>query len=356
MASHLQGITSDHVNADTVVFITLVVMATVAFYNVIELIFLLLATFKRYKGLYFWSMMVSSLGCFLHGLGFLMKFFHITKAVNLSVTIVTIGWYSMVTGQAIVLWSRLYLVELNQTLRIRVLYLIIFDAICFHIPTTVLTYGSNAPSSTAAHFIPGYKVMEKIQMTAFCLQEFLLSGIYIRATWQRLPGFHDQGRKRILMHLFAVNVIIIFLDLALLGCEYANLYVIEVMLKSAVYSVKLKLEFSILGQLIDLVRPVIRESQDNAYDHRARRCAVSAAAQPQRGTHVFADKADRSHSVPTITKTTEVELSWLDESEKPKEPCMSPSRYSSSTPFTPTTLQGRMSGTSLEQWSQPHAL
>ena len=119
----------------------------------IELLFVVVATFKRYNSLYFWSLTVSSLGCFLHGMGFLMKFFQLTRLTYLSVTIITIGWYSMVTGQAVVLYSRLHLVELSTRLRRHVLYMIIIDAVLFHIPTTVLTYGSNSSPQVASHFM-----------------------------------------------------------------------------------------------------------------------------------------------------------------------------------------------------------
>ena len=354
-----QGIGAGEVKTDTAIFIALIVMSTVAFYNVVELFFLILVTFKRFKGLYFWSLIVSSLGCFLHGLGFLLKFFQLTRWTNLSVTIITIGWYTMVTGQAVVLYSRLHLVELNGKIRRVVLYLIIIDAITFHIPTTVLTYGSNSDPNVASHFIPGYKIMEKIQMTAFCLQEFLLSGIYIRATWQRLPGFHDDGRKKILLHLFAVNVIIIFLDLALLSVEYANLYVIQVLLKSAVYSIKLKLEFSILGQLVDLVRPIGRERRLDVPNDRGRSFASAFPASPMTGTTAFTnDKYGRGrwNSVPDMNKTGEVELSWLEDSDAPHAPSKSPAGFSLNPPMSPKTQTTRTSGGSVDMWSKPHAI
>jgi hypothetical protein len=50
--------------------------------------------------------------------------------------------------------------------------------------------------------------------------------------------------------LVSINVIIIVLDIALLSCEFANLYIIETTFKGVVYSIKLKLEFVVLGQLV----------------------------------------------------------------------------------------------------------
>ena len=54
--------------------------------------------------------------------------------------------------------------------------MIIVDAIVLHVPTTILTCGSNA---NLPSFVQGYNVMEKIQMCGFFLQEVILSSIYI---------------------------------------------------------------------------------------------------------------------------------------------------------------------------------
>ena len=83
-----------------------------AMYNVVELLVLIFGTFQRFRGLYFWSLVVSSLGIVPYSLGFLFKYFNILRGGGkwFAVFLLTIGWYPMVTGQAIVLWSRLHLV------------------------------------------------------------------------------------------------------------------------------------------------------------------------------------------------------------------------------------------------------
>lgn len=44
------------------------------------------------------------------------------------------------------------------------------------------------------------------------------------------------------------------MDILLLGFEFANLYIMEASFKGVVYSVKLKLEFAVLGKLVLLVK------------------------------------------------------------------------------------------------------
>lgn len=68
-----------------------------------------------------------------------------------------------------------------------------------------------------------------------------------------------------LYQLFIINVLTILMDVALLGVEFANLYIIEATFKGVVYSIKLKLEFAVLGKLINFVtgnqsRPTRKQS------------------------------------------------------------------------------------------------
>jgi hypothetical protein len=142
-----------------------------AIYNAIELIVLVLMTFSRYRGLYFWSLLLSSLGLIPYALGFCFKFYMVLTGNSrwFSVTLLTIGWYFMITGQSVVLWSRLHLIVSGDKGRKILKYtkwMIIIDAIIFHIPTTVVTFGSNGTINTSI-FVKAYNIIEKTQMTGF---------------------------------------------------------------------------------------------------------------------------------------------------------------------------------------------
>ncbi|KAH8692790.1 integral membrane protein [Talaromyces proteolyticus] len=253
-SSPSDGITGGYTGTDLGLEIAMATFTGIAWYNAIELLVLIFVTFQRYHGLYFWSLLVSSaVGVIPYSMGFLMKFFQLTSATWLSVTFLTIGWYAMVTGQSMVLYSRLHLLNQNTKILRPVLSMIIVNAILLHIPTTVLTYGSNFDSYNQ-HFIAGYNVMEKIQMTGFCLQEFILSGIYIYEAVGLLKANPEHGSRKIMYQLLCINLLIITMDIGLLVVEYLNLYTVETTLKGAVYSIKLKLEFAVLGKLVHIVR------------------------------------------------------------------------------------------------------
>ena len=253
------GVTGAHIEKDVPTYMAIAAFTAVAWYNAIELNVQVFLTFKRHRGLYFWSLLISSWGCVLHALGFLLKFFQLTSVDAISVTIITIGWYCMVTGQAVVLYSRLHLVVREQKVLRGVLAMIIVDAFCFHIPTTVLTYGSNTDDS--ARYTRAFNVVERLQMTAFCIQEFIISGIYVYSTIRLLrPVYHGRTRK-VMMQLIWINMIIIAMDVLLLAMEYGRNYEIEATLKAMVYIIKLKLEFAVLNQLMTLANSSVNSAQ-----------------------------------------------------------------------------------------------
>ncbi|OXV06830.1 hypothetical protein Egran_05402 [Elaphomyces granulatus] len=249
-----EGVAGAYIGNSLGLKITMATFTGLALYNALELVVLVLVTFRQYRGLYFWSLIVSaSVGVVPYALGFLLKFFELTSVLWLSLSLITVGWYAMVTGQSIVLYSRLHLVLQSPKVLQRVLCMIIINAIFLHIPTTVLTFGSNLDSGGNG-FIRGYNVMEKIQMTGFCLQEFILSGIYIYETVKMLRLNPEPGYRKIMYQLLSLNLLIILMDVGLLTVEYLDYYIFETTLKGTVYSVKLKLEFAVLGQLLNVVR------------------------------------------------------------------------------------------------------
>lgn len=233
----------------------MIVFTSIALYNALELFVLIFWTFNRYSGLYFWVMLLTSTcGVIPHAVGYLLEFWSFGP-LWLGLTISTIGFYIMVPGQSVVLYSRLHLVVQNPKVLRRVLYLIIVDAIILLIPTTVLTFSTAYVGSIT--IVRGYNVVERMQLAWFCAQEFLISGIYIIETVKllRLVPNEDKHRNQIMYELLAINCIIILMDIALLVLEYVGLYPLQTTFKSLAYSVKLKLELGVLGKLVEIVQP-----------------------------------------------------------------------------------------------------
>ncbi|KAJ5125536.1 hypothetical protein N7448_004856 [Penicillium atrosanguineum] len=219
----------------------------VAWYNALELIVLCFTTFKRYGGCYFWCLLISSVAIIPFGLGYLLIIFNIYNNL-FPVAMELIAWVCMVTGQSLVLWSRLHLIVQNHTVLRWTLAMIIVDAIVFHIPASILELGSH--SNKSALFTPAFNIFERIQLIAFSLQEVVLSAVYSYEA-VRLLNLRPRGHYRgTLVQLLIVNLAMILMDAAVIGVQYSGLFDIHVTLKAFVYSVKLKLEYAVLGRLV----------------------------------------------------------------------------------------------------------
>lgn len=219
----------------------------IAWYNALELIILCFATFKRYGGCYFWCLLIASFAIIPFGLGYLLIIYNIYNHF-FSVAMELVAWVCMVTGQSLVLWSRLHLVVHNPSILRATLAMIIVDAILFHIPASVLELGVHTDKSEL--FRTPFNVFERIQLIAFSLQEVILSIIY---SWEavRLLKLRPRGHYRgTLVQLLIVNLAMIVMDAAVIGVQYSGLFDIHVTLKAMVYSIKLKLEYAILGKLV----------------------------------------------------------------------------------------------------------
>ncbi|MCJ1390047.1 hypothetical protein MMC18_002905 [Xylographa bjoerkii] len=248
---------------DLVQYYVLVACSAVAWAFVVELNLTIFLTFKRYRGLYFWSLLISSWGCVLHALGFILKFL-VNTSWWVPIPFIEIGWVGMVTGQALVLYSRLHLVVRDDKIMRYVLYMIFFDVFALHIPTIVFTVGSNSPNATA--WTNMFNVMERIQLTGFCIQEFIISTVYLWATTKVLKSISHRMTRRVMWQLILINSLCICMDIILICLEYTNEYVGEASIKPMLYAFKLKLEFAVLNQLVGLVQAGFSDDSRRAND------------------------------------------------------------------------------------------
>lgn len=225
----------------------------IAWYNALELLILIFIVFKRYSGLYFWAIFITTLSIVPYQAGAFTKQNKLMSPgwEMLPVFLTTFGWIIMVPGQSLVLYSRLHIVTQNDKLLKLTLRMIIFNAVVLCVPTAVLIFGSN--SHAKAHYLGAYAAYEKVQMTMFTLQEFFISGVYIYEVRKTLKLVMEGGTRKMLLQLGMINFIIILLDIALLAVEFANFYQIETTLKGMIYSIKLKIEFGVLSNLVDVV-------------------------------------------------------------------------------------------------------
>ncbi|KAM5372555.1 hypothetical protein ACJZ2D_007455 [Fusarium nematophilum] len=240
----------DEYDSEAVMVIT---TSALALYNALELLVLIFTTFKHRRGLYFWSILLSSFGVVPYAVGWLVDYFDLV--INyVGMAIYSFGWILLITGQSVVLYSRLHLVVANVSIQRAVFWMIVVNGLTWHTTLTVLLFTTGSgPSKDGSHNMALFNTMEKVQMAFFCAQEFIISGLYLWRTGDIIKASFG-SKRRFMWHLFMINVVIMAMDTALLIIIYKNEYLLEQGVKVVVYSIKLKLEFAVLGKLVELMQ------------------------------------------------------------------------------------------------------
>ncbi len=180
-----------------------------ALYNSLEMILLIFSTFKRRRGLYFWSLSLCTFGVILYTIGMILDYFSL-GVLWLGKTILDIGWILMVACQSLVLYSRLGLIYDNPRILGAVKWMIITTSIALLPTVCILDFGdtySNIPA-----FAQAYYYIEHIQMTVITLQELIISGLYVWKTVKLLKIISKAKMRSMVWQLFTINVIIIAMD------------------------------------------------------------------------------------------------------------------------------------------------
>lgn len=231
------------------VIVQVIAMFSIGAWNSLEVVIGIFETFKRYRGLYFWSMQIAAWGILLHGIPAQIRYLQKAPALSMSVPFI-VGWICMVTGQALVLYSRLHLVVADIRHVRWVLWMIIANFFILHIPMAVLFFlnvGDMPFSRVAA-------IYDRFQATAFATQDTIICAIYVREALRALkPVFEFKGPqgRRIIYRILFVNIFGILLNVCILVAEYKFHYIV-ISFRTVAYSIKLKLEFHALTQLRDL--------------------------------------------------------------------------------------------------------
>lgn len=232
------------------------VFTAVPLWMTLELTVWVLYVFRRYSGLYFWSVLITTWGVTIHAIGFVLKFCVPSCNWIASTTLCEIGWVGEVTGFSLVLYSRLNL--LNCVMRNRyilrfALTMIIVDALLFHIPTIVFQYGIS-DSKLHAQYLAYMNPMERVQVVAFSIQEIVLSAIYIYGTVLMLKDSMNPKIRVTITYLILIQVIVILCDAVVIALDYAQKFTLKAVIHSFVYAFKLQLEFVVLNEFREVTK------------------------------------------------------------------------------------------------------
>ncbi|KAL1597281.1 hypothetical protein SLS60_008865 [Paraconiothyrium brasiliense] len=100
-----------------------------------------------------------------------------------------------------------------------------------------------------------FATSEKVTVALFTAQELIISSVYIYETVKilRVGEMMRQNNRHRILKLLAANIAVMCLDVSTITLEYSALFGVWCSFKGFAYTVKLKIEFSILNQLRDSV-------------------------------------------------------------------------------------------------------
>lgn len=100
-----------------------------------------------------------------------------------------------------------------------------------------------------------FATSEKVTVALFTVQELIISSVYIYETVKilRVGEMMRQNNRHRILQLLTANIAVMCLDVATVTLEYSALFGVWCSFKGFAYTVKLKIEFSILNQLRDAV-------------------------------------------------------------------------------------------------------
>ncbi|KAI9817918.1 MAG: hypothetical protein M1832_004538 [Thelocarpon impressellum] len=261
----LHGVGPGHLPPDPLFYSLLAAFIAVGMYNALEIHVQVFSVFQQRKGLYFWSILTTAWGIIVLAVGNIaLKMF--TPGVNFAfyTTLIVVGWWMVVLGQAMVLYSRLHLVVRSPTIMRAVLVMIAVVFFGLAVPTGMATYGSN--SNKSEYWLPIFNRIERVQLVGIELEETIISGIYIWATVKILRPSFNVRTKRVMWSLINVNAFVVALDVVMIATEFASYYNLEAALKPVLYSIKLKVEFAVLNQLMAIAKGGISSHGYDGYD------------------------------------------------------------------------------------------
>jgi len=187
------------------------ISVALALYNCLEMVLLILTTFKRWRGLYFWSLSLCNFGVFAYTIGMMLGYFELC-VLWLSKTWLDVGWVCMIVCQSLVLYSRLGLIVDSAKILTGVKWMIVVSSFVFLVPTIVLDFGSTY--SKYLSYSEAYFYMEHIQMTGITIQELSISSLYLWKTSNLLKVISKANSRSLVWQLFTINVVIIGMDVS----------------------------------------------------------------------------------------------------------------------------------------------
>ncbi|RAK96026.1 uncharacterized protein BO80DRAFT_315202, partial [Aspergillus ibericus CBS 121593] len=231
-----------------------VAFVSISAFSSMGLVYLIFDFFKRRRGLYFWSLLIASVGTIIACAFCLLFIFGNADTLLPSSIGVVLSYTTISVSNSLVLYSRVHLVTGGRKPR-WILYMIIGSVLLLQFPHVI-----TVPAAAAVHgrgnWTQAVMILEKISVVGYCLREMIILGFYAWATIRNLRPLiflrGRQGRKLIIALIFAGGVSFA-LDTANMVVDFTVASAVVAAFVPFIISTKLLVEFAALNKLIRLV-------------------------------------------------------------------------------------------------------
>lgn len=287
----------------------------ITLYLFVEVNVVLFRAFKKRQGLYFWSMQIGSLGILIESVGIILKYFaspSTNKIWPLYTLFLAIDWGIYTTAQSLVLYSRLHLVMRNQRIQRYVLYMIVSTVFIFVVPHLILMWPAYNTSDheMSSLWSPREAIVQRYTQIGYTITESIISGLYIWSLVRLLRVKSNVRQRRVMTDLIYVNVVVVAFDILQVTFVYTNQLGFSQPVQSFSYILKLRLEFVVLNQLMDVAARGMRPKtfEKNRYYHPAKRGDIplhdNAPSQEARNFHLTIEKDSSKNPAQTTLPST----------------------------------------------------
>lgn len=198
-------------------------LAGIGLWNASEIVLVVWWTFRRRpRTLYFWSLVTAALGVIVCSVAQVIDFSLGSQNGMFVVVLGSAGWIPMVTGQSLVLYSRLHLLWVDSRVMTFLLAMIIFNGLTMHCSAFAINISARALETQP--LIKAYEIMERTEVTVFFVQEITLSMLYLwrcrhflKQYGRRMESEETAAMKSTLRSLVLANLVVLILDLSILG-------------------------------------------------------------------------------------------------------------------------------------------
>ena len=241
------------------------------FLLVVDINFQIHYAFKRATGIYFWAMQIGSIGCFIDAIGTLMHYLvpNFSRYWALYTLFMTVGWAVYTVAQLTVLYSRLHLVVQNEGVQRMVFWMIVLVSPPLILSDWIVIWPSYNPATDIGErWSVAAAIAERICQLGFSVVEVIINVTYVVGLLAILRRRPTVRQRRVMLDLTYVNVLTILLDILNIVLVYVNRVGISHPIQTFSYTLKLRLEFITLNQLMAVAaRDVYRQTFENRRYH-----------------------------------------------------------------------------------------